>query len=497
MYESFYGLQTKPFALLPDSDFLYPGSTHRAAYSLLEYGLLHEAPFIVLTGDPGMGKTSLLQKLISEHREKHAIGFVTNARYDIEHLLPWILLSLGLSQKQLDPVEAYHLFSEFLIQESRQHRRVILLIDEAQSLGTALLEELRLLSNLNDGKTLKLQIILSGQPDLHTLLQRVDMTQFAQRIVVDYHLDPLSEGETGQYIRHRVQIAGGHPSLFTDKACALVHRLTRGNPRLINQVCDMALTYGFAEQAKVITAKFVSQAALDRSKGGILPLDGIKELWTQADSAVDPDETSVPVPPPPPNYFPPKPRASQSQANSAVAPDRTSVPSPPPNYFPPKPRVNQSTASPDVLYSQGMALRKEGRCEEAIKVFYQASHAPSYGLKALAQAGLCYKEMGENHTAIEVFQTALMDQSASLNDVIHVQYFLARTFESIGKVKDALPLYQRIVRISPNFKDAASRMNWLTVAMKPMKNGKRSANANGSWFGHALHSLHQLVGKRR
>ena len=106
MYESFYNLRTKPFALLPDSDFLYPGSTHRAAYSLLEYGLINAAPFMVLTGDPGMGKTSLLQKLISEHGEKHSIGLVTNARYDIDHLLPWILLSLGLSKKRLDPVEA-------------------------------------------------------------------------------------------------------------------------------------------------------------------------------------------------------------------------------------------------------------------------------------------------------------------------------------------------------------------------------------------------------
>ncbi|MEP6890765.1 MAG: ATP-binding protein, partial [Nitrospirota bacterium] len=130
MYKSFYNLRTMPFSLLPDSDFLYPGSTHRAAYSILEYGLIHQAPFMVLTGDPGMGKTSLLQKLVSEHGEKHSIGLVTNARYNIEHLLPWILLSLGLSQKQLDPVEAYHLFSGFLIQESKQHRRVILIIDE-------------------------------------------------------------------------------------------------------------------------------------------------------------------------------------------------------------------------------------------------------------------------------------------------------------------------------------------------------------------------------
>lgn len=128
MYESFYNLRTKPFSLLPDSDFLYPGSVHQAAYSLLEYGLLSQAPFMVLTGDPGMGKTSLLQKLIAEHGRTHSIGLITNARYDIEHLLPWILLSLGLSTKQLDPVEAYHIFSQFLAQESKQHRRVILIV---------------------------------------------------------------------------------------------------------------------------------------------------------------------------------------------------------------------------------------------------------------------------------------------------------------------------------------------------------------------------------
>src|SRR6476646_1222884 len=307
MYESFYNFPTKPFALLPDIDFLYPGSTHRAAYSILECGLLNEAAFTVLTGDPGIGKTSLLQKLISEHGEKHSIGLVTNARYDIEHLLPWILLSLGLSKKRLDPVEAYHLFSEFLIQESKQRRRVILIIDEAQSLGAELLEELRLLSNLNDGKTLKLQIILSGQPDLHTLLQRIDMTQFAQRIVVDYHLEPLSEAEAALSIRHRLQIAGGHPSLFTNQACALVHRLTKGTPRLINQVSDIALTYGFAEQARVITSQLVAQAACDRSKGGILPLASREDLSALADAPEDTAEIDSAPPPP----ISPQPSAPQ------------------------------------------------------------------------------------------------------------------------------------------------------------------------------------------
>src|SRR5262245_5329298 len=388
MYESFYNLRTKPFALLPDSDFLYPGSMHRAAYSILEYGLLNEAPFLVLTGEPGMGKTSLLQKLISEHGENHSIGLVTNARYDIEHLLPWILLSLGLSQKQLDPVEAYHVFTEFLIQKSKQHRRVILIIDEAQSLGAELLEELRLLSNLNDGKTLKLQIILSGQPDLHTLLQRIDMTQFAQRIVVDFHLEPLSEAETGHCIRHRLKIAGGHPSVFTNKACALVHRLTRGTPRLINQVCDVALTYGFAEQARVITSKLVAQAAFDRSKGGILPLAVREELKALAGAPEDTTEI---------DSTPPQP-SSSGPCQESPPPELTGA---------------RSVGTPERFYEHGVAMRQEGRLREAIDIFELAGKSPSYRLKAQAQIGLCHSSLGDHGAAIQAFRTALNDELAS------------------------------------------------------------------------------------
>ena len=478
MYESFYGLRTKPFALLPDSDFLYPGSTHRAAYSLLEYGLINEAPFMVLTGEPGMGKTSLLQKLISEHGGKHSIGLVTNARYDIDHLLPWILLSLGLSKKRLDLVEAYHLFSEFLIQGSKQHRRVILIIDEAQSLGAELLEELRLLSNLNDGKTLKLQIILSGQPDLHTLLQRIDMTQFAQRIVVDYHLEPLSEAESGHCIRHRLNVAGGHPSLFTNKACALVHRLTRGNPRLINQVCDVALTYGFAEQARVITSKLVAQAAFDRNKGGILPLAALEELSALASAPEDATEIDAAPPPQP----------------SAPQPS-----SPPPRPASPSPELTatRSVGSPERFYAQGVAMRQEGRLREAIDMLELAGKSPSYQLKAQAQIGLCHRTMGDHGAAIQAFRAALDDQSASRKEVIDVQYFLARTLESVEQIAEAATLYRRITQMNPSFKDAASRAKELSSKPKLATNGKRVVASNGSWFGNAIKSFNQLIGSRK
>jgi general secretion pathway protein A len=467
MYESFYNLRAKPFALLPDSDFLYPGSTHRAAYGILEYGLINEAAFTVLTGDPGMGKTSLLQKLISEHGAKHSIGLVTNARYDIEHLLPWVLLSLGLSKKQLDPVEAYYIFSEFLIQESKQHRRVILIIDEAQSLGTDLLEELRLLSNLNDGKTLKLQIILSGQPDLHKLLQRIDMTQFAQRVVVDYHLEPLSETETECYIRHRLNVAGGHPSMFTNKACALVHRLTGGNPRLINQVCDIALTYGFEEQARVITSKLVAQAAFERSKGKILPLVARESLCVWA--SVPEDATEIDAAPPQPG--------SPQWRQASPSPERTAT---------------RSVGTPEpFLYAKGVAMRKEGRLTEAIEMLKLAGKSPSYRLKAQAQIGLCHRSAGDHGAAIQAFRAALNDQSASQAEVIDVQYFLARTLESVGQIAEAATLFGGIAQMNPRFKDASSRAKELSSKREHPTNGESGRVSNRSWFSNVIKSFNR------
>jgi general secretion pathway protein A len=472
MYESFYNLRAKPFSLLPDSDFLYPGSTHRAAYSILEYGLIHEAPFMVLTGDPGMGKTSLLQKLVSEHREKHSIGLVTNARYNIEHLLPWILLSLGLSQKQLDPVEAYHLFSGFLIQESKQNRRVILIIDEAQSLGAELLEELRLLSNLNDGKTLKLQFILSGQPDLHALLRRIDMTQFAQRIVVDYYLEPLSEAETGHCIRHRLKVAGGHPALFTNKACVLVHRLTKGIPRLINQLCDIALTYGFTEQARVITSKLVAQAAYDRSKGGILPLAAQEDLIVLATAPEDAGEMDT---------APPQPSSPQPRLGNLSS----ELP------------ATHSDSTPDSLYAKGVTMRKEGRLRDAIDMFKLAGTSPSYVLRAQAQIGLCHRSMGDYEIAIQAFRAALSGQSASKKEIIDVQYFLAQTLESAGQMEEAAILYSQIAQTSPSYKDAARRSKELSPKPKRPTVGKRQPTRNGSWFGNVVENFNQLIGSRK
>lgn len=468
MYESFYHLKIKPFALLPDSSFLYSGSEHQAAYDLLEYGLVSQAPFMVLTGDPGMGKTSLLQKLIAEHGDKHKIGLVTNARYDIEHLLPWILLALGLSTKRLDPIEAYHLFSEFLTQESKCLRRVVLIVDEAQSLGAELLEELRLLSNMNDGKTLKLQIILSGQPDLYTLLQRVDMTQFAQRIVVDYHLKPLSEVETANFIRHRIRVAGRRQPLFTDKACALIHRLSRGNPRLINQVADITLTYGYAEQAPIMTSKLVAQAALDRIKGGILPLAGKEALGELAAAPEDQMELKD---------FSPIPESTVAAEES---PETGAI------------------GSSDADYDRGMALKDEGRLKEAVDMFHSAAKDKALRLKAYAQIGFCHVKMREPHDAIQAFREALNETTALPRDMMDVLYFLGRSLESVGKSSQALEIYHRIDQTTPSFRDVASRLRELKESSMKAGRSEKPISGKRVWFSGVVDNVQRfLIGSQK
>jgi tetratricopeptide (TPR) repeat protein len=298
------------------------------------------------------------------------------------------------------------------------------------------------------------------------------MTQFAQRIVVDYHLEPLSESETGHCIRHRLQIAGGHPSLLTKKACALVYRLTRGNPRLINQVCDVALTYGFAEQARVITSKLVAQAALDRSKGGILPLAEREELIALA--AAQEDATEI-------DLVPPQPDLRQSNPAS-LPPERTG---------------RRAVGSPEPFYTKGVAMRKEGRLREAIDMFEMAGKTPSYCLKSQAQIGLCQRSMGDHEAAIQAFRAALNDQLASRNEVMDVQYFLARTLESIGQIAEAATLYRRIAQMNPSFKDAAYRAKEISARPKSPTRGKQRFAGDQSWFGNAIESFTQLIGSRK
>ena len=271
MYRAFYKLSEKPFTLLPDPGFLYMSDKHRMAFTLLEYGLMNHAGFTIISGDIGAGKTTLIRHLLDNMDREHTVGLISNTHRSFGELLQWILLAFNLEHAGMNKVEMYQRFVDFIIDEYAHNRRTVLIIDEAQNMSAETLEELRMLSNVNADKDQALQVILVGQNELRETLQRPDLVQFAQRISVDYHLQPLSENETANYIRHRLKVAGGRRYVFSDAACRAVHRYSNGVPRLINLLCDTALVYGYAEQKQQIDANLVTQVAKEKQAGGIFP----------------------------------------------------------------------------------------------------------------------------------------------------------------------------------------------------------------------------------
>lgn len=272
MYETFYGLQNKPFSLLPDPEFLFPSKKHQMALTLLEYGLMNQASFSVITGDIGTGKTTLIRQLLNQMERDMVVGLITNTHPSFGELLQWILMAFNLECGSRDKVEMYKTFMDFLIKQYAANRRTVLIVDEAQNMGPQALEELRMLSNVNSEKDQLLQVILAGQPGLRDNLRDPRLEQFAQRISVDYNLEPLGPDETREYIRHRLSIAGGSPDIFDDEACAVVFRYSGGIPRLVNLLCDTALVYGYAEQTSHIGAQLIEDVARDKQQSKIVPL---------------------------------------------------------------------------------------------------------------------------------------------------------------------------------------------------------------------------------
>ncbi len=272
MYERFYGLNSRPFTMLPDPYFLYWGRNHSLAYSMLEYGILHEAGFTVITGEIGSGKTTLLRQLLHSLDDRVTVGLISNTMMGQGNLLEWILLALNQPFDHVKYVALLRQLQEFLISEYEHGRHTVLMIDEAQNLDLAALEELRMLSNINSDGAQLLQVILVGQPQLRAMLQRPELVQFAQRITSDFHLGPLSMEEAVHYIDHRLHLAGAKESIFSRPAAHLIAEASSGIPRVINAVCDSALVYGFALHSKKITVHTVQEVLGDRSKSGLVPL---------------------------------------------------------------------------------------------------------------------------------------------------------------------------------------------------------------------------------
>ncbi len=268
MYEDFYGFREKPFSLLPDPEFLYFSAKHSSAYSVLEYGLTGQAGFTVVTGEVGSGKTTLVRSFLRQVGADTTVGLISNTPRDFGNLLRWILYAFDLDYRGKETVRLYEEFTEFLIDQYAAGRRCVLIIDEAQNLAPETLEELRMLSNVNASKDLLLQVILLGQPELAETLSRPDMRQFAQRVAISYHLQALTPTETNAYIRHRLSVAGGDADIFTDAACDALYVISKGVPRVINGLCDIALVYGFSEEMHRIDVDTIIAVAEDRNKSG-------------------------------------------------------------------------------------------------------------------------------------------------------------------------------------------------------------------------------------
>src|SRR5712692_2227263 len=256
MYEAFYGLREKPFSILPDPDLIYWGANHRLAFAMLEFGVMNNAGFTVITGEIGSGKTTLLRFLLRRLDPQVSVGLISNTPRGKDGLLGWVMMSLNQPFEEPYPA-LFKRFQQFLYDEHAKGRHVILIVDEAQNLGLETLEELRMLSNVNVDKDQFLQIILVGQPELKDMLRTPQLRQFAQRVSSDFHLMPLTAGEVAHYINYRLGAVGARVQLFSEQACKLIAEASCGIPRTINILCDTALVYAFASGAQMITTDLV------------------------------------------------------------------------------------------------------------------------------------------------------------------------------------------------------------------------------------------------
>ncbi len=264
MYTSFFGLTEKPFAITPDPRYLYLSERHAEALAHLLYGINESGGFIQLTGEVGTGKTTVVRTLLSRVPHHADVAVILNPRVTPLEFLLTICEELGVAIADADRDSVKQMVDALnrrLLNAHAEGRRIIVLVDEAQNLSIDVLEQVRLLTNLETPTQKLLQIILIGQPELRELLDRTDLRQLAQRITGRYHLRPLSREETKGYVRHRLRVAGATEDIFTSGALVELHRLSLGIPRVINVACDRALLGAYTQETKKISASLVRQAA--------------------------------------------------------------------------------------------------------------------------------------------------------------------------------------------------------------------------------------------
>jgi general secretion pathway protein A len=326
MYERFYNLRERPFALSPDPAYLYRSRVHGEALDAIRYGIESRAGFIVVTGEIGAGKTTLLQTLLQRLDDRTVVARVVNTTLDPRELLEAIMLDFGLDTAGKSKPALLRDLAQFLVHERSGGRRPLLVIDEAQNLSAHALEEVRLLSNLETEKSKLLQILLAGQPNLRDTLAGPGLEQFRQRVAVSYHLTSLDESDTEAYINYRIERAAiGVPPAFPPDAAAVVHRRSQGVPRLINVICDAALVFGYAEERHRIDRALIEEVLVELQTTGVLPEHPRVEAAAAPASGATSASTSVHDRPPAPEPLtrpdPTPARAAQEAAARAAALD--------------------------------------------------------------------------------------------------------------------------------------------------------------------------------
>ncbi|MFH1854236.1 MAG: AAA family ATPase [Candidatus Omnitrophota bacterium] len=262
MYLEYYGLKEKPFSVTSDPNFLYLSRRHREAISHMQYGIEERMGFLEITGEIGTGKTTISKALLNTFDEHTKTAFILNSNLSEIQLLEAIVTDFGINLKNKRKITMFNELNRFLLEQLKHNNNTVLIIDEAQNLKPSLLEQIRLLSNLETEKEKLLQIILVGQPELKEKLASRELAQLRQRIAIRYHILPLDRDEIGAYICHRLNIAGSEGrDFFTAGALETIRRFSNGVPRLINILCDKALLAGFAADKKLIGADIVKRSA--------------------------------------------------------------------------------------------------------------------------------------------------------------------------------------------------------------------------------------------